>query len=281
MIVNSTRKSITHLEKAKPVEFLSLAREILQMKHAKISLKVDGAGIRFGKDEVGNFFFETSRSGPIQTKNAFSEHAKSREGCDLARAKHYDDLYDALEASSLWLDLPNDTKVSAEVLFNPMAEEIRDSLRFVSVAYEKTKLGSIMTIIPFGVVVASNGIVHKEHNEILEMLLRKSNSKIKIETPDLGKVVLDVETILQPLLVLGPDLDAVIASRKAVDKPKKELYNMVIQSVKDQLAQFILSNPKIKGKDKFGPEIEGLVLDMGSRQFKVTTPEFKASKKET
>ena len=280
-IAASKRKSMMHLEKAKPSEFLELARDIMKtgkMKDVKISLKVDGAGIRFGKDSQGRFFFETSRSGPIQQRKAFTSYASQKTGADLSRAAHYDDMYDYIETSNLWKDLPKDTKVIAEIMYNPMAEIIQDKVKFVSVAYDKSKLGSLMTIIPFDVVVSSTGKQHPEKDDIIKGLLKKSNKEIKVETANLQGASFNVETILKPILALGSDIDSVLASRKASDKAKKELYQIVIQNVKDQLAKFILDHPEIAGKDKFGPEIEGLVLDIGDRQFKVTTSAFKASK---
>lgn len=283
-IAASKRKGMMHLEKAKPTEFLELARDIIKtgngaLKDVKVSLKVDGAGIRFGKDSQGRFFFETSRSGPIQTKKAFTTYAKSKPGSDSIRAAHYDDMYDALESSSLWKDLPSDTKVVAEVMYNPMAEIIRDKIKFVTVSYDRNKLGSLMTIIPFDVIVSSTGRPHPDKKSIISGLIKKSNSDIQITDADLKtSKVLVVDTILNPIKVIGSDIDEILVSRKQVDREKKALYTMIIQSVKDQLAKFILDHPEIKGKDKFGPEIEGLVLDMGDRQFKVTTSAFKKSK---
>jgi hypothetical protein len=282
-IAATKRKDMMHLEKMKPLEFLALAREIMSknkgiLKDVKFSLKVDGAGIRFGKDASGKFFFETSRSGPIQKKNAFSEYASTNPRADLERAKHYDAMFDQIEASNIWKWLPNDTKVIAEVLYNPMAEVIEDKIKFVSVLYDKSKLGSLMTIIPFAIVSASESAPVKDEKKLLAQLLKKGDSKIKIETAALPSRSLNVETIVKPALALGDDVEQILTSRKAADKEKKLLYNIVIQDVKDQLAKQILSLD-LEGIDKFGKEIEGLVLDFGNRQMKVTTQTFKDSKK--
>lgn len=280
-IAASTRKGMIHLEKAKPSEFLELVREIATkhkgvLKDVKVSLKVDGAGIRFGKDAMGRFFFETSRSGPIQQPKAFSSFAAAKGG-DVERASHYDDMYDAIKASNLWKDLPNDTKVIAEIMYNPMAEMAGDKIKFVSVNYDKAKLGSLMTIIPFGAVSASTGLSFQDE-AILKDLLKKSSDQIKVVSPNIGNLNLDVEAIIKPIHMIGKDVDDVIASRKAIDKDKKLFYTMIIQDVKNQLAKYILDHP-IEGKDMFGDEIEGLVLDLGGKQFKVTTQDFKDSKK--
>lgn len=281
-IKSTTRKSMMHLEKAKPSEFLELAREILKnggtLKNLKVSLKVDGAGIRFGKDASGNFFFETSRSGIIQTPGAFSKHASQRPGADVNRAKHYDDLYLHVKNSTLWKDLPPDTKVVAEVLYNPMAEMKGDKIRFVSVEYDKKKLGSLLTVIPFDVIIASSGLQHPDKEKILQNLVKKSDSKIKVVTANLHSSDMDVSVILEPIKTLE-DAERILSSRKSADSKQKTLYQDAIQKIKDELAAFILRTDAIRGKDLFGPDIEGLVLDMGTRVFKVTTQAFKDSKK--
>lgn len=283
-IKKSTRQSMLHLEKAKPKEFLELAKSMMlhggKLDNMKVSLKVDGAGIRFGKDVNGKFFFETSRSGPIQTHGAFSRHAASREGADTNRAKHYDDMYRHIESSNLWKDLPTDTKVVAEVMYNPMAEVKDNKIKFVSVNYDTKRLGSLMTIIPFDVIMASTGQGLKEVDKtlILSKLIKKSTAQIKVASANLRSSIMDVSLILKPLEALK-DAETILTSRKGVDKEIRAAYEDVVQRVKDQLAAFILKTDSIQGKDVFGPEIEGLVLDMGSRVFKVTTQSFKDSKK--
>lgn len=280
-IAASKRKGMIHLEKAKPSEFLELVREIASkhkgvLKDVKVSLKVDGAGIRFGKDAMGRFFFETSRSGPIQQSKAFTTFAANKGG-DVVRAAHYDDMYEAIKSSNLWKDLPKDSKVIAEIMYNPMAEFIGDKVKFVSVNYDKSKLGSLMTIIPFEVVSASSGISFGG-DKIIEDLIKKSTSEIKVVSPNIGNLNLNIDTIINPIHMLSQDVDDVLASRKAIDKDKKLFYTTMIQDVKNQLARYILDHP-IEGKDMFGDEIEGLVLDLGGKQFKVTTQDFKDSKK--
>ena len=62
------------------------------------------------------------------------------------------------------------------------------------------------------------------------------------------------------------------------DKAEKEGIKAVIQKVKDELAEFIINHPGIKGKDMLGPNIEGLIMNINGKWIKTTTPEFKASK---
>lgn len=235
---------------------------------------------RFGKDAKGRFFFETSNSGPIQKAKAFSTFtaAKGANEVSITRALHYDDIYDALEASDLWKDLPNDSKVIVEIMYNPMAEEDEAGLKFVSVKYDKSKLGSLMTIVPISAVVASSGNKHEEEHAIIERLLKKSTSKIKVVSPKLGKLHVDVKAELDPLKLLGPDAEHVIKSLKHADKPKKQEYITILNAIKDDIAEKLLQHP-IKGRDVLGDEVEGLVIQWQGKLFKVTTPDFKSAKR--
>lgn len=284
-ILQTKRQGIIHLQDMKPLEFLVFAHEIQNTFKGKLSnldidLKVDGCGWRFGKDSKGNFFAETSNSGAIQKAKAFSAFtaAKGANEVSITRALHYDDIYDVLEASNLWKDFPNDTKIVIEIMYNPMSEESEDGLKFVSVKYDKDKLGSLMTIVPISATVASSGERHAEEKEIIDSLLKKSTSKIKVVSPKLGKLSLDIKAELEPLQLLGPDAEHVIKSLKHADKPKKQEYIAILNAIKAEIADKILQHP-IKGKDVLGTEIEGVIIEWNGRLFKITTPDFKSAKR--
>ena len=269
-IDRTPRKSIIHFEKMKPLEFLNLAREInaqnKQLREVKTSLKVDGASARFGKDHKGKFFFETGSSGLIQTSNAFSTYTMDRGGTfdAIERAYHYDEMYDILLASKLWHDLPVGTKIVIEVMFNPMAEVIDDKLKFVSIKYDRSKLGDTMTIIPLSV----------EGTYDLNKLYEMSNDDIRIISPDLGRININIDIDLS---VVNEMDENILVSRKHSDREKKLEYISILQDLKDAVARQILEMP-ITGKDKLGPEIEGLVLELNGNTYKITTPSFKSSK---
>lgn len=284
-IATSKRKSIVHLQDMKPSDFLEFAHEISsafkgKLKDINVDLKADGLGARFGKDSKGKFFFETSNSGPIQKAKAFSTFtaAKGASEVSITRALHYDDIYDALEASELWRDLPNDSKVTVEIMYNPMAEEAEDGIKFVSVKYDKSKLGSLMTVVPISVTVASNGEHHEDEKSIIADILNKSNKSIKVVSPKLGKLSLDVKAELEPMSLLGPDAEHVLKSLKHADRPKKQEYIAILNAVKEQIAAKILQHP-IKGKDVLGNDVEGLIIEWSGKLYKITTPDFKAAKK--
>ena len=269
------RVGIIHFEKMKPYDFFMLAKEIVsqnkQLKNVKTSLKVDGLSARFGKDEHGKFFFESGRSGPIQTKKAFSEYTMSRGGNDemVTRALHYDMIYDILEESDLWQEMPNNTKVICEILFNPMAEVIDDDgdkLKFVSIHYDRKRLGDTMTIVPIDVI--------GEYD--LNDLYEKSNQDIKIVSPQLGNITMKLDIDMSGLDEMDPD---VLTSLKHADRELKCEYISILQDIKDEIADQVLQYP-IKGRDVIGDEVEGLVVELNGKTYKITTPAFKLSKSE-
>ena len=269
-IDRTPRASIIHFERIKPVEFLRLAREIIAKDHhlreVKTSLKVDGASARFGKDIRGKFFFETGRSGIIQEPKAFSTYTMNKGGSFemIERSLRYDEMYDLLEASNIWRDLPNGVKIVIEVLFNEMAEVIDDKLKFVSIQYDRKKLGNLMTIVPISVI--------GEYN--LDKLYEKSNDEIRIISPELGRINIKLDIDLS---VVNEIDENVLTSLKHKDREKKLEYITILQELKDAIAKHILSLP-ITGKDKLGEEVEGLVIELGGNTYKITTPDYKQQK---
>lgn len=286
-VQQTKRQDIKHLEKMSPLEFLRLARMIIKEKGGKleeipVSLKVDGFGARFGKDEDGKFFFETSRSGPIQSRGAFSAFHANRGTTDnevISRAKHFDELYDKLEDSPIWHHLPKDTKVVCEILYNPLATFTEDGgAKFVSVKYDKAKLGTLMTIVPLKIERASDGSDVVEAPIIFRAMLNLSTNEIKVVDPHLGRLSVDVSAALQPLSLLNDEVFEILKSLKHKDRDARKEYEALIQKVKDDIAAQLLREP-IQDKDKLGSDIEGLVLRIGDHMVKVTTPEFKDSKR--
>lgn len=277
---------MAHLQNMKPIEFVQWVQSLHTefggvLNDLEVSLKVDGLGARFGKDKNDKFFFEGSRTGPIYSSSSFSEHAKSRgaEGEVLKRAEQYGELFEDLKASSLWKSLPTDTKVVCEVFYNPMGVATADGVKFVSVSYDKTKLGSLMTIVPIQILVASSGTDHKDSAKILKTLYAASSSKIKVVDPKLKVGKIDIRAVTKPITKYSDAEFSLIKSLKAADKESKAALIGTIQKAKDALAEYILNHPAILGKDVLGKNIEGLVLKAGDQAVKVTTQEFKDSKK--
>lgn len=123
------------------------------------SLKLDGAGIRFGITSDCKPFIETSRSGPIFKHGAFSEYAYSKNlgGESLSRAKRYDDIFRELCAVAESSIHFRDVKVIGELLYMPFATRVDEKhVRFIKTPYYEEALNRI-TFGFVGAVEASTG----------------------------------------------------------------------------------------------------------------------------
>jgi len=283
-VVETRRQNMVHFQDMKPVEFINFLREIKsvmggKLKDLKTVMKVDGLGYRFGRDRHGNIFVEGSRTGPIFDDKAFSNYAKANsiDPDVIARAEHYDDILTLFKNQSFMRSVPDDRKVVCEIFYNPMAAESETGITFVTVEYDKNKLGKLMTILPYGVYVASTGEPADDSSIIIRDLISQSNSDIKIINPQLKMGTIDINAFIDPILSLGPNAINVLISRKAVDKSAKEAILGVINKVKDELADYLLNHPEIVGKYNLGPNIEGIVLHIRGKVYKITTPEFKSN----
>lgn len=282
----SPRQGIQHLEKMNDLEFINFVKQLKhqmqgKLNSIKMTLKVDGLGARFGKDKSGRPFFESSHSGPIFTSGSFTGYAQSRgfDGERLERAAHYDRLFDMIINSNFIQQLPNDTKVNCEVLYNPMAEETETGLKFVTVAYDRSILGPEMTIVPFDSEVASTGERHPQSDKIKNFLVKiKQEGGIKFVDDRLGyEGEVDLNAKIDPILsIVDANLMAKLASRLKVDADEKKQIKAFLQAAKDSIAQYLLQHPGIVGKDRMGKDIEGVILHRGKEApIKVTTPGFK------
>ena len=155
----------------KDADFVALCNEIEMnggtLNNIPINLKVDGAGIRFGRDEQGRAFFMTSRvTKPLYAENIgdFERYGKSQNQTpeQLARTVNYDKALATIVNSKFINALPKDTIVQAEMLFNDMAEKTRQGYKFVNISYDPKRLGSEMTLVPFMVKRFSTGEVLPE-----------------------------------------------------------------------------------------------------------------------
>lgn len=254
--IATPRKGITHLQKMKDQDFLELIQNMKNRTDIEISLKVDGAGCRFGKDLNGRPFFEGSRTGPIFEPNSFSNYAisKGSSGNILKRAHHYDEIFDIVTKSDFVKALPNDVKVIAEFLYTPMAEVTDSGLKFVTIPYDPFKIGKTLTLIPFEVHKASSSEVHEFEKEILELLYLFSNIDVMFVDPKLS--------ILNPI-----NIDKIISENN-------------LETSKKNLAEYILQYEGIFDKFKLGSVIEGLILSFkeDGLKVKVTSEEFRTSK---
>ena len=282
-VVATTRSNMLHLQKMTDTAFIQFVQDVKQNLQGKlqgipVSLKVDGLGARFGRDNTGRPFFEGSRTGAIFDPGAFSQYTASRGGTEemLARAKHYDDIFEVITKSNFIKILPKDTKIVCEVFYNPLGEMVEGGIKFVNIAYDPSRLGQLITIVPFKALVASTGETHPNSDAIIDALFQQSTQQIKfIDTRLEIKGSIDISTVVDPVVSLDAQAIATLNSRKRDDAEAKSYLKQIVQQTKEALADFILTNPQIVDRFKLGPNIEGLVLNINGRDIKVTTSEFK------
>lgn len=282
-VAANKRVGIQHFNAMKPVEFVQWANSIKKefngvLKGIKTVLKVDGLGFRFGTSASGVPFIEGSRTGPIFELGAFSKYAKSKgaEGEILARAYHYDDIQKMFLDSKIVKSLPFDVKIECELFYNPMSQETEDGIKFVTVKYDKKKLGTKASILPYVARVSSTGEVHPDSDKIIDNLIKQSTAEIMVIDPSLKMDSIDINAIIDPISAIDDNALAIITSRKKVDKESKAQLISMIQQVKDQLSEYVMFNPNICGLDRLcSPENnEGIVIHLPHGVFKMTSKKF-------
>lgn len=268
-VKKSPREGIQHLEKMKDVEFINFCQELNgSLDSVTLTFKPDGFCAKVGRDSSGRIFFESSASGPIFVPGSFTKFAVENNK-DLVRAKHYDSVFDIITTAPFVHEIPNNVKVFVEVLYNPMA----NGSKFVTVTYDPAKLGTIMTIVPFYAKLSDTGECYVNSEELKDRLLTYSTDEVKIVDDRLYFNHIDVSNIINPVLNLSVE---VLKSRKNADKEEKNRLKEIINTVKSDLANFILTTPEIQGKDRLGDEIEGVIIHRKDHSpIKITTSEFK------
>lgn len=282
-VAATTRSNMLHLQKMTDTAFVQFVQDVKQNLQGKlsgipVSLKVDGLGARFGRDSAGRPFFEGSRTGAIFEPGAFSRYTAAKGGTPemISRAQHYDDIFNVITNSNFIKLLPKDTKIVCEVFYNPLGEIADGGIKFVNIAYDPSKLGSLMTIVPFKALVASTGETHPNSDAIIDSLFQQSTQQIKfVDTRLEIRGSIDISTVVDPVASLDSQAISTLTSRKAQDADAKAYIKQIVQQTKEALADFIISNPQIVDRFKLGPNIEGLVLNINGRDIKVTTSEFK------
>ena len=287
-IPNFKRVGIQHLynpgnsAELKDLDFIKLCEDLSEqggnLENVGISLKVDGAGIRFGKDQNGNPFFMTSRVDKPMYKQNIGDFEKygisqGQNKEQLERTKNYDKALETVVTAPFMKDIPSDTIISAEMLFNPMAIKSDSGLTFVNIPYDPSKLGKIMTIVPISIREFSTGTISPNSNRVFNLLFKNSNPDIKIVNMSLENSGIDVSSIVDPIARNADKLSSAIKQRG--DTEAKQKAKEVLTQARKELSEAIYDSP-IEGKNQLGDTIEGLVVRMpNGLMVKITSPEMK------
>lgn len=274
------RKGIPHIYnpgssvEMKDAEFIRMCQEIANMggklDDADISLKVDGGPIRFGKDPQGKAFFMTGKDAKPMYINNYGDYTRNI-GPEL---KKYDEVLKIVLSSDFIKKIPKDTIVEAEMMYTPAGKTDAKGIRFVRIAYDPKKLGSVLTIVPHSVKTYSTGEESPYSDKIKQMLMSYSNKEIKMVNNQLSQTNLDVSKIVNPIAKNADKLLAAIKSRG--DSEQKTKAKELLAEARKKLSDTIIASPNIKGKDQLGNMIEGLVIKLPSGlAAKVTSSEMK------
>jgi hypothetical protein len=285
-VVQSKRKGIVHFEQLKDLEFLDFLDEIKDssnrfvLKNIPITLKVDGFGCRFGRDSSDRPFFETSRSGPKYDSGEFYKFNVNKGITDpvvLGRAKEFDKLQTEIISLINRIDPSNflhDAKVHVEALYLPFAEEQADGrLKFVGIAYDALPPGIKLVMVPLFVEKSSTGEPHPFSNKIIKKLLAlKKVGNAMFVSNELTQVAdIDVTGYLPPLSNLDELRSMLMSGKRALKATAKE----ILVPFKQAVADAIIADPNILGKDILGKEYEGIVLQSKNGFIKITSQEQK------
>lgn len=287
------RQGIVHLTQMKPAAFISWLETVksdasgfLGKQNIKAALKIDGLGFRWGKSKSGQIFIEGSRTGPQFEPGVFSAYAKSKGSNEVViqRSMHYDDILSHFKQNKTLTDLiPNNTKIYCELFYVPMAELADDTgVQFVTVKYDRKKIGSLMTISIYDVLDAETNQRLSNAEEIKDLLIKKgSTSEIKIVSADLDVIKeIDINTeinLVDNLIKNKNETLRILSSRKGEDKITKQNILQLIDVAKKRLSDKLLFNPSICGQDRLCDisSGEGIVLTTNTGQtVKVINPKF-------
>lgn len=266
--------------------FVDMCKELAnnggRLDNTVIHLKVDGAGIRFGRDESGRPFFMTSKVTTPMTADkvgSFEKYAQSTGAAPerVEFAKKYDAALDHIVNSDWIQQLPKDTIVQAEMLFTPMGERTDGGVKFVNIPYDPKTLGDKMTLVPFLFRTFSSGEVHPQSRAIKAKLLKSSDKDTKFVDSTLQSKGIDVSKIIDPVVKMDSKLLDTLKPRSK-DTPERQQARAILTRAREQLSTAIYNSEKIKGRDQLGKNIEGLVINLPNGiMAKVTSPEMKSA----
>lgn len=290
----STKKVfISHLDKMPPLEFLALISEldkkykgVLSKEKLSITEKIDGMVLRIGQDKDGRPFIESSAQGSVYNVGDFTVRDKARGGSgDMG--KKFDALLKGFKTDKkvqkflTKYNNGNGIKIIGEILHVPLGIVEFDTIKFIRIAYEKAKLGSEWTFIPFK-IIDDDGTPYKNAEEIKKALYAISDDKRKYVPPtlELSKdidISVEISQFKGDILKKYKDLETLFASRKHADRPLKAAITAEIGEYQKLIAKKVISYVK---SGLFGKEFEGLVIELPNGTIvKVVSDLFKTAPK--
>ena len=286
---------ITHIEQMKPMDFLSLVKELdskykglLSLNDISITEKIDGTSLTIGQDSSGKTFMNTKMSHRYFNVGDFTNYAISK-GYKTDINKKFDNILKNVQADKKLQRVlskhnrGNGIVIVGEILYVPFATEVEnDRLQFIFMDYDRANLGSEWTFVPFDVQdFDGNSIGDKER--IFKDLYAISTAERKYTNANLNvsgdiDITLSISDVKKNVLDKYDNIDTLIKSRKKVDKPLKDKIKSEIGVYQRQLSNQILSYVE---SGKFGDDFEGIVLKMKSgTTLKATSPRFKKRRAE-
>jgi hypothetical protein len=220
----------------------------LHNTNCEISEKIDGAGIRFGINNQ-RFFIESSRSGPIYDKRAFSKYTAEKKGAPDKMSLGYDDMFNLLKSNKELQGnleyLKMNIKFIGEVLYNDFGEYSEDGtkIKFVNTWYNVNALGKKATFVLFD-LIDENGVQLPYKDSIMKMITRVSSN--------------------ENILFTTPKLECTFHLDLSKDLTREGIHKKILQSF---------------DRSKFGNEYEGFVVKTCDTTFKVVTETFTNAKR--
>lgn len=281
---------INHLDKMRPLKFLEFAKKldkefggVLSREKISITEKIDGSALRIGQDKRGNPFIESSTSNSMFNVGDFFARDVSK-GYSGTIGKNFDSILKEFKNDKevqriLRKYNKNGIKVIGEILYIPMGIDEVDKIKFIRISYDKAKLGTLLTFVPFK-VIDGDGNQHPDHKEVLKNLYSISNSTRKIMKPSIRidrdiNISMELKSFNENITKRYPNVEALLASRKKIDKELKATVISEIEAYQKQIASKILSYIK---SGSLGPDYEGIVINMSDgTMLKIVTDKFKTT----